>query len=127
MRRQNDMKRRSDNVDLVLLAIVVSLALHAGLMFFAAPQVMSRIGASSAEPSRHRRPPMSVRKFAGDPLREREKTRPKSDVPAPKSAPQVGAIDAGAAPAAVPAAQMAVAAPVKTVFFICWILHMFFA
>jgi hypothetical protein len=82
------MKRRSDNVDLVLLAIVVSLALHAGLMFFAAPQVMSRVGAASAEPARHRRPPMSVRKFAGDPLRERVKTLPKSDVPAPKSAPQ---------------------------------------
>ena len=106
------MKKRSDNVDLVFLAIVVSIVLHAGLMFFAAPQVMSRIGAASAEPSRYRRPPMSVRKFAGDPLRERVKTLPKSDVPAPKSAPQVGAVDAGAAPSAAPAPQMSVPAPV---------------
>jgi hypothetical protein len=55
---------------------------------------------------------MSVRKFVGDPLREREKTLPKSDVPAPKSAPQVGAVDAGAAPSAAPAPRMSFPAPV---------------
>ena len=109
------MKRNSDNVDLILLAVVVSLALHAGLMFFAAPQIMSRVGTVQAESKRQHHPPMKVRRFDGDPFQERVRTLPKSDVPAPKSAPKVGAAGAGAAPSvdsqvevSVPAPQLAV-------------------
>ena len=86
------MKRSSDNVDLILLAIVVSLVLHAGIMFFAAPQIMSRVGTLQTVSKRQYRPPMEVRRFEGDPFQERVRTLPKSDVPAPKSAPKVGAI-----------------------------------
>ena len=105
------MKKSSDNVDLILLAVIVSVALHAGLMFFAAPQVMSRVGAVSAEAKRHQRPPMSVRRFESDPFMERVKTLPKSDVPAPKAAPKVGAVDAGGAPQSAPPMQTPVQAP----------------
>ena len=109
------MKRNSDNVDLILLAVVISLALHAGLMFFAAPQIMSRVGNVSAEPKRQHRPPMEVRRFDGDPLRERVKTLPKSDVPAPKSAPTVGAVGAADAPAVDSQAQVPAPAPLLTI------------
>ena len=105
------MKRNSDNVDLILLAIVVSLALHAGLMFFAAPQVMSRVGTVQSESKRQYRPPMVVRRFEGDPFQERTKTLPKSDVPAPKSAPKVGAVGAGVAPSADSQVQVTAPAP----------------
>ena len=105
------MKRNSDNIDLILLAIVVSLALHAGLMFFAAPQIMSRVGTVQAVSKRQHSPPMEVRRFEGDPFRERIKTLPKSDVPAPKSAPKVGAVGAGAAPSADSQVLMSVPVP----------------
>ena len=105
------MKKHSDNMDLLLLAIGVSLALHVVLMFFVAPKVMSRVGVASGETKRHRRTPMTVRKFDGDPLRERVKTRPMSDVPAPRSAPKVEAVSGGHAFAADPSVQTAVAAP----------------
>ena len=68
------MKKSSDNMDLLLLAIVISLVLHAVLMIFAAPKVMSQVGVTSGETKRQRRPPMAVRKFDGDPMRERVKT-----------------------------------------------------
>lgn len=103
--------KRSDNMDLLLLAIVISLALHALLMFFVAPRVMSQVGGVSVESKRHRRPPMAVRKFNGDPLRERAKTLPKADVPAPRSAPKVGSVGGGHAPAAEVSVQVAVPAP----------------
>ena len=106
------MKRKSDNVDLVLVAVVVSLALHALLMFFAAPRVMSQIGAVSSGRTHHPHPPMSVRKFDGDPMRERVKTLPKSDVPAPRAAPQVGYAGGETAPAPESAAHTDTPAPV---------------
>ena len=81
-------KNSSDHGDLIVLAIVVSLALHAAMMFFAAPQVMSHVGVSSKEPKRMHRPPMAVKRFEGDPFREHVKTEPKVDVPAPREAPQ---------------------------------------
>ena len=109
------MKRNSDNVDLILLAVVISLALHAGLMFFAAPQIMSRVGNVSIESKRQHRPPMEVRRFDGDPLRERVKTLPKSDVPAPKSAPTVGAVGAADAPAVDSQVQVSAPAPLLTI------------
>ena len=105
------MKRKTDNADLILVAAVISLALHALLMFFAAPKVMSHVGVAATEHKRHQRPPMAVRKFDGDPLRERIKTLPKSDVPAPRSAPQVGSNSGKDAPS-VAAAQVAAPAPV---------------
>lgn len=92
------MKKSSDNVDLVIAAAAISLVLHALLMFFAAPQVMSQIGVSSATQECFRRQPMAVRKFEGDPLRAREKTLPKSDAPAPRSAPKVASVGDGMAP-----------------------------
>ena len=121
------MKRNSDNADLILLAIVVSLALHAGLMFFAAPQIMSRVGTLQTVSKRQYRPPMEVRRFEGDPFQERVRTLPKSDVPAPKSAPNVGAVGADDAPfvdsqvqTPVPAPQLAVpdvvTGPAETAF-----------
>lgn len=105
------MKKSSDNLDLILLAIIVSVALHAGLMFFAAPQIMSRVGTVAVESKRQHRPPMSVRRFESDPFQERERTLPKSDVPAPKSAPKVDAVDAGGAPQAAATLQTPVQAP----------------
>lgn len=98
-------------MDLLLLAIVISLALHAVLMFFAAPKVMSHVGVVSGETMRHRRPPMAVRKFDGDPMRERVKTQPKSDVPAPRSAPDVGSVAGGHAPAVDASVQVETYAP----------------
>jgi hypothetical protein len=105
------MKRYTDNIDLILLAMVISIALHAGLMFFAAPHVMSRVGAVSSDVKHQKRPPMKVRKFDADPLLERVKTLPKSDMPAPKSAPSANAVDGGAAPPSVSPDQFDVAAP----------------
>ena len=105
------MKSSSDHGDLIVLAIGVSLGLHALAMFFAAPQVMSRTLPADMEARRTRHPPMSVRRFSGDPLREREKTEPKTDVPAPRAAPQVATVS-GAAPTAETSEQeVAVAAP----------------
>lgn len=105
------MKRSSDNVDLILLAIVVSLVLHAGIMFFAAPQIMSRVGAVSVDQKRQQRPPMEVRRFEGDPYLERVKTLPKADIPAPRSAPKVSAVGAGAAPSVDSQVQVSAPAP----------------
>ena len=105
------MKRKTDNADLILVAAVTSLALHALVMFFAAPKIMSQIGVASTEHKRNQRPPMAVRKFEGDPLRERAKTLPKSDVPAPRSAPQLGAASGNEAPLA---AAVQVAAPLPS-------------
>ena len=99
------MTNSSGHGDLVVLAIVVSLVLHGLLMFFVAPQVMSRTGTSSFEARRDRRPPMAVKRFEGDPLRERTKTEPKADVPAPRAAPKVASVD-DAAPLADSAAQV---------------------
>ena len=101
-------KNSSEHGDLIVLAIVVSLALHAAMMFFAAPQVMSHVGVSSKEPKRMHRPPMAVKRFEGDPFREHEKTEPKVDVPAPREAPKVTSA-AGPAPltdSAVPVAPV---------------------
>ena len=92
-------KNSSDHGDLIVLAIMVSLALHAAMMFFAAPQVMSHVGVSSKEPKRMHRPPMAVKRFEGDPFRERVKTEPKVDVPAPREAPTIGQTGASPAPA----------------------------
>ena len=106
------MKSSSEHGDLVVLAIIVSLVLHALAMFFVAPHVMSRTGVSGLEAKRTRHPPMAVRRFHGDPMREREKTLPKSDVPAPREAPAVSSAGANAAPLADPAAEdVQVAAP----------------
>ena len=105
------MKSSSDHGDLILLAVGISLALHALVMFFAAPHVMSRTGSATLEPRRVRRPPMSVRRFDGDPLRERVKTAPQADVPAPREAPKVAAVGS-LAPLADPDGQVIpVAAP----------------
>lgn len=110
------MKSSSDHGDLILLAVGVSLALHALVMFFAAPHVMSRTGSAALEPRRARRPPMAVRRFEGDPLRERVKTEPKTDVPAPREAPKVASVGAATPFAdsldqAIPVAAPAVAMP----------------
>ena len=103
--------KRSDNMDLLLLAVVVSLALHALLMFFVAPKVMSTVGVVPAGQRQHRKSPMKVRKFEVDPLRERAKTLPKSDVPAPRSAPAVGSAGGGAAPFAEISEKVSAPAP----------------
>lgn len=110
------MKRYSDNMDLVLLAIVISLALHAVIMFFAAPQIMSRVGAVSVESGRRSRPPAKVRTFKADPLRERARTKPSADVPAPRAAPVAGGSGDGAtALSAEYPADAAIPAPVPIV------------
>jgi len=96
-------KGTSEHGDLIVLAIAISLALHAVLMFFAAPQVMSHVGAASLEAKRTRHPPMAVKRFDGDPFRERAKTEPKADVPAPREAPKIGS--AGESPSAAPDAS----------------------
>ena len=98
-------------MDLLLLAVVVSLALHALLMFFVAPKVMSTVGVVSTGQRPYRKSPMKVRKFEGDPLRERAKTLPKSDVPAPRSAPAVGSAGGGGAPLAEVSGIVSVSAP----------------
>ena len=106
------MKNSSDHGDLVVLAIVVSLALHAVVMFFAAPQVMSLAGGRAKEPKRARRPPMAVKRFEGDPFRERVKTEPKVDVPAPREAPTVDQTGASPVPAGeTTAAEIPTVAP----------------
>ena len=110
-------KNSSDHGDLIVLAIMVSLALHAAMMFFAAPQVMSHVGVSSKEPKRMHRPPMAVKRFEGDPFRERVKTEPKVDVPAPREAPMVEQTSASPVPASetmnmeVPPVAPAIALP----------------
>lgn len=97
------MKSSSEHGDLILFAVVASLVLHGVLMFFAAPHVMSHTaGTSDFEARRTHRPPMSVRRFEGDPFRERVKSVPASDVPAPRSAPTVAQASASSAPTAVP-------------------------
>ena len=97
------MKSSSEHGDLILFAVVASLVLHGVLMFFAAPHVMSHIaGSSDFEARRTHRPPMSVRRFEGDPFRERVKSVPASDVPAPRSAPTVAQASASSAPTAAP-------------------------
>lgn len=110
-------KNSSDHGDLIVLAIVVSLAIHAVVMFFAAPQVMSHVGITTKEPKRMHRPPMAVKRFEGDPFQEREKTEPKVDVPAPREAPTVGQPGSSPAPIGetaemeIPTAAPAVAMP----------------
>lgn len=97
------MKSSSEHGDLILFAVVASLILHGVLMFFAAPHVMSHTaGSSDFEARRTHRPPMSVRRFEGDPFRERVKSVPASDVPAPRSAPTVAQASASSAPTAAP-------------------------
>ena len=97
------MKSSSEHGDLILFAVVASLVLHGVLMFFAAPHVMSHTaGSSDFEARRTHRPPMSVRRFEGDPFRERVKSVPASDVPAPRSAPTVAQASASSAPTAAP-------------------------
>ena len=105
------MKRNTDNADLIIVAVVISLTLHTLLMIFAAPKVMSQVGVSSTEHKRTHRPPMTVRKFEGDPLFERLKTLPKSDVPAPRSAPKVESTSGETAPSVESAAQIATTTP----------------
>ena len=91
------MKSSSEHGDLILFAVVASLVLHGVLMFFAAPHVMSHTaGSSDFEARRTHRPPMSVRRFEGDPFRERVKSVPASDVPAPRRAPTVAQASAAA-------------------------------
>ena len=87
------MTNSSNHGDLIVVAVVVSLVLHGLLMFFVAPQVMSRTGGASLEAKRTHRPPMAVRRYESDPLRARVKTEPKADVPALRDAPQVSAAD----------------------------------
>ena len=96
------MTNSSGHGDLVVVAIVISLVLHGLLMFFAAPHVMSRTGSASLEANRTRHPPMAVKRFKGDPMRGREKTAPKEDVPAPRAEPQVSSMGS-AAPASAEA------------------------
>ena len=110
------MTSSSGHGDLIVVAIAVSLVLHGLLMFLVAPQVMSRTGAASFEAKRDHRPPMAVRRFEGDPLRAREKTEPKADVPAPREAPHVASAErvaplADAVAQAVPAELPPVAMP----------------
>lgn len=81
------MKKKRDHGDLIALALCVSVVLHALVMFFAAPRVMSRTLVSGYEARRDRRPPMTVKRHASDPLRTRGRTVPENDAPAPKSAP----------------------------------------
>ena len=109
------MTNSSSHGDLIVAAVVVSLVLHGLLMFFVAPQVMSRTGVAALGAKRQHRPPMAVRRFDGDPLRARAKTEPKMDVPALREAPQVAVADrtaplaessAPAAPAVVPPVAM---------------------
>lgn len=101
------MKRGTDHMDLILLAVALSLALHAVVMFFVAPRVMSNVRGVPAESRRHKVPPMSVRRFEGDPMREHVRTLPKEDVPAPREAPKAGANPS----APLASAQVAVSAP----------------
>ena len=44
------MSNSSEHGDLVVVAIIVSLVLHALVMFFAAPHVMSRMGYGTETP-----------------------------------------------------------------------------
>ena len=101
------MTSRSGHGDLLLAAIVISLVAHALLMFFAAPHVMSRTVNSALEVKRSRHPPMAVKRFDGDPLREHRKTEPKMDVPAPREAPTVASVG-GAVPAAADSSERAI-------------------
>lgn len=105
------MKNRSDNMDLLLLAMVISLVLHAVLMIFVAPKVMSKVGVASVDSKRYRKPPMAVRRFSGDPLRERVKTAPRSDVPAPRAAPAAESASGGGAPLSNGGMHVAASAP----------------
>lgn len=106
------MKSSSEHGDLILVAIAVSLILHGAIMFFVAPRVMSHTGSTDMEARRTHRPPMSVKRFEGDPFMERVRTEPAADVAAPKSAPRVGRVaGSDAAPAAASAAEVPVAAP----------------
>ncbi len=106
------MKSSSDHGDLVLAAVAVSLVLHGALMFFAAPRVMSHTGSAGMEAVRTHRPPMSVKRFEGDPFKERTRTKPAADVPAPREAPDVGRVGgAEGAPSAVHAADVPAAVP----------------
>lgn len=100
------MKSSSEHGDLIFFAVVASLILHGVLMFFAAPHVMSHtVGSSDLEARRTHRPPMAVKRFDGDPFRERAKSVPASDVPAPRSAPTVAQASASAAPSAASSAS----------------------
>ncbi len=113
------MKGSSDRADLILLAVAASAILHAVLMLFAAPRVMSRAAVSPDLATRRaHRPPMSVRRFEGDPIRERGKAVPAADVPAPRAAPAPSAA-ASRAPEAASLAEDALAsappAPVPSV------------
>ncbi len=95
------MRSSSEHGDLIFFAVVASLILHGVLMFFAAPHVMSRTaGSPDLEARRTHRPPMAVKRFEGDPFRERVKSVPVSDIPAPRSAPTVSKASASSAPAA---------------------------
>ncbi len=105
------MNANSEHGDLIFLAIAVSLVLHGVIMFFAAPQVMSHTGTVDMEAKRTRHPPMSVKRFEGDPFRERERSEPVADVAAPREAPKVDQTGASSAPsAAVDATKPAVPA-----------------
>lgn len=100
------MKDSSGHGDLVFVAVLVSLVLHGVLMFFAAPRVMSHTTGADAEAKRSARPPMKVKRFEGDPFREREKSAPAADVSAPRQAPAVAQVSS-AAPAAAESAEAA--------------------
>lgn len=100
------MKSSSEHGDLIFFAVGASLILHGVLMFFAAPHVMSHTaGSSELEARRTHRPPMAVKRFEGDPFRERVKSVPASDIPAPRSAPTVAQTSASAAPSATSSAS----------------------
>lgn len=106
------MKNSSEHGDLIFFAVVASLILHGVLMFFAAPHVMSHTVSSDLEAKRTHRPPMSVKRFEGDPFIERTKTVPVTDVPAPRNAPSVSKAASSAAPASATSANdIAIPAP----------------
>lgn len=85
--------------------------LHGALMFFVAPRVMSHTGSADMEARRAHRPPMSVRRFEGDPFRERTRTEPAADVAAPREAPKVGRVGTEAAPSAISVSEIPASVP----------------
>ena len=91
------MKESGFSIDIVIAAAIISVALHAGLMFWARPQVMTH---SPAVAKAARRGPMHVAK--AEPRPEPVRFEPVEDVAAEKAAPE-----AEGAVAALPAAEAA--------------------
>ena len=91
------MKESGFSIDIVIAAAIISVALHAGLMFWARPQVMTH---SPAVAKAARRGPMHVAK--AEPRPEPVRFETVEDVAAEKAAPE-----AEGAVAALPAAEAA--------------------